>query len=133
MIHILPNTIAQSVYVSPFQARKFLPTITYYLLELEDVQSGEKFYVIPTVDVDNARYSTFTFNTNADAGASGSVLITGSGQYLFSIYGQENNTNLDPNDPTVMGLMQVGACEVVGVNIANFPDINIPNNVIYYE
>ena len=133
MIRINPNSAGQSVYVSPWQARKFLDAITYYLLELEDVQSGEKFYVIPTVDVDNARYSTFTFNTNADAGATGSVLITGSGQYLFSIYGQTSSSNLNPLDVSVMGKMQVGACEVVGVNIANFPDINIPNNVIYYE
>ena len=56
MIRIQPNSVSQTIYVSPFQARKFLPTITYYLLELEDIQSGEKFYVIPTVSVDNDRY-----------------------------------------------------------------------------
>ena len=127
MIRIQPNSVSQTIYVSPFQARKFLPTITYYLLELEDIQSGEKFYVIPTVSVDNDRYSTFTFNTNADAGATGSVLIKGSGQYIFTIYGQSNNTNLDPTDASVLGSMQVGPCEVVGVNIATFPTISIPN------
>jgi len=133
MIRILPNTVAQSIYVSPYQGRKFLATISYYLLELKDVQSGESFYVIPTIDTDNDRYSVLTFNTNADAGATGSILLTGSGQYLFKIYGQTNNTNLDPLDSAVVGLLQVGPCEVTGDNIATFPDITIPNNVIYYE
>lgn len=133
MITINPNTVAQTIYVSPYQARKFLPTITHYLLVLEEVQSGKKYYVIPAIDTDNDRYSELTFNTNADSGASGSILLKQSGQYIFSIYGQTNNTNLDPTNVAVQGLMEVGACLVVGEDIATIPSITIPNNVIYYE
>lgn len=133
MIHLTPNAIANRVLVSPYQARKFLPTFTHYLVELKSEGEGTTYRFIPTIDQDNERYTRFGLRTNTDDPTNGEILLTRSGLYTFTIWGQNSATNLDPTDDAVVGVCEVGACRVSDELPYTVPTISIPDNVIYYE
>lgn len=132
MINFTPNS-QTTVVVQPFQARKYLPSFTHYLLELESVATGAKYTLIFTPSIDNERYTKFVLYTNSNIPVSGSVLITESGRYYYRIYGQNSSTNLNVNDSSVVGLCEVGYATATGEDAWSTPSINIPNNVVYYE
>ena len=131
MIYLSPNSSSNVVYVTPFEARKFLASFTHYLLELTNDATKETHYAVPTLDYDNERYTQFDLPTDADAVTS--VLITESGLYTFRIWGQNSASNLDPSDASVVGLCEVGPCRVAASAAWTIPSVDIPDNVIYYE
>lgn len=133
MIRLQPNTASQSVYISPYQAKKYLPTFTHYLIEFKGMATSKTFRLILNTSQDNSRYTLASIGTNTDDAVNGSISITESGFYTFKIYGQNSSSNLDPSDASVVGLCQRGLMQVVADEAWTIPSLSIPNNVVYYE
>lgn len=134
MVNLLPNTAGQRMYCTPFEARKFLASFTDYLVVLRNDASEETYAFIANVIYDNERYSQFRISTATDNPTSGNILLTQSGLYTYTIYGQNSDTNLDPEDASVVGVCEVGACRITDNQVYFDPDYpTIPDNIIYYE
>lgn len=133
MIHLVPNSNSNIVYATPFESRKFLAAFTDYLLVLTNEATKEQFACIFNVQFDNERYTQADLPTNNDDPVNGELLITESGLYTYTIYGQNSDTNLDPADAVVVGVCEVGSCKVSDEPAWTIPNVTIPDNVIYYE
>lgn len=133
MIHLAPNAISNRVYVTPFEARKFLAAFTDYLMVLKNNATEEEYALILNVVVDNERYTTGSIATDTDDPENSEILLTESGLYTYTIYGQNSSTNLDPTDASVVGVCEIGACKVSDEAAWTIPTVTIPDNVIYYE
>ena len=133
MIRLQPDTALQTMYVTPFQARKYLTTFTNYLIEFKSQSTSKTFIVVLNVVADNARYTKATIGTNIDTPLTGDIKITESGFYTYTIWGQNSTTNLDPTDASVVGECEVGVLQVIGADAWKIPVISFPNNVVYYE
>lgn len=133
MIHLSPNSTSNTVTVTPFEARKFLPAFKDYLLVLVNQATKEQFPCIFNVAYDNERYSQADLPTNNDDPINGEILLTESGLYTYTIYGQNSDSNLDPTDASVVGVCEVGPCKVSDEPAWTIPKFSIPDNVIYYE
>lgn len=133
MIHLAPNTADQRAVFSPFQARKYLAAFTNYLLVVINLATKETFACVLDVEFDNERYTQATIGTNADDATNGDMLITESGLYSYTIYGQNSASNVDPTSADVVGSCEIGTLRITGEAAWNTPSINIPDNVIYYE
>lgn len=133
MIHLRPNSSSNRVVVNPYQARKYLSTFTTYLMVLRNDATEEETFFIPDVEEDNERYTRIGLPTNSDAPLDGNIRLNESGLYTYKIWGQNSTTNLDPDDATVVGICEVGACKVSDELPWTIPTISIPDNVIYYE
>lgn len=131
MLQLRPNAINQQVYVTPFEARKFLPDFTDYLFVLQNVSTEETFACVPVLLYDNERYTHWTMRTNLED--VNNVRIDESGLYTYTIYGQNSSTNKDPNDASVVGICEIGPARFEGSRAWNIPTLDIPDNVIYYE
>ena len=133
MIRLQPDTASQTIYVSPFQARKYLATFTNYLIEFTSQATSEKFIVVLDVVKDNARYTTATIGTHNNSPITGDIKMTDTGFYTYRILGQNSGSNLDPTDASVVGECEVGVLQIIGEEAWTIPKISIPNNVVYYE
>ena len=133
MIHLSPNTASNTVNVTPFEARKFLPSFTNYLLVLVNEATKDRFACVFNFAFDNDRYTQGDLPTNNDDPVNGEILLTESGLYTYTIYGQNSDSNLDPNDASVVGVCEVGSCKVSDEPAWTIPAVTIPDNVIYYE
>lgn len=111
MIYLLPNQANQSVYVTLREAsHEFATEADSYLLHLAKVDGSEDFYVIPVVLNNNDRYTQLRIGTHTNAPTSGNVLITESGEYAYTIYGQTGTSNLSPTNGAVIGVFEIGTC-----------------------
>ena len=133
MIHLTPNAASNTVTVTPFEARKFLPSFTYYLLVLVNQSTKERFSCVFNYAYDNDRYTQADLPTNNDDPVNGEILLTESGLYTYTLYGQTSDSNLDPDDASVVGVCEVGPCRVSDEPAWTIPAVTIPDNVIYYE
>tara|TARA_R110000787_G_scaffold25928_4_gene72665 strand:- start:360 stop:761 length:402 start_codon:yes stop_codon:yes gene_type:complete len=133
MIRLLPNTASQTIYVSPFQARKYLATFTNYLIEFKNQSTSKTYIVILDVVADNARYTSATIGTQNNSPITGDIKITDTGLYTYTIWGQNSGSNLKPTDTSVVGQCEVGILQVIGSEAWDIPVISIPDNVVYYE
>ena len=133
MIHLTPNAASNRVYISPFEARKFLSAFTHYLLIFKNNATEKEHPCVLVLLDDNERYTRADIATNNNNPSGGSVLITESGLYTYTIYGQNSATNTDPEDASVVGVCEVGPCRVSAEAAWTIPEVTIPDNVIYYE
>ena len=133
MIHLVPNSDSNIVYVTPFEARKFLAAFTDYLFVLTNQATEEQFACVFNFQYDNERYTQADLPTGNDDPVNGELLITESGLYTYTIYGQNSDSNLDPDDAAVVGVCEVGSCKVSDEAAWTIPTVTIPDNVIYYE
>ena len=133
MIHLQPNVASNRVYVTPFEARKFMGKFTHYLMVLKNNATEQEYPLVMNVSVDNERYTQTVIATNNDSPTNGRIALKESGLYTYTIYGQTNGTNLDPTDAVVVGVCEVGACKVSDEAAWTIPTVTIPDNVIYYE
>ena len=98
------------------------------------MQSQTAYYLIANVNTENARYTKIDIGTDTDDAVNGSIQITSTGQFYYTVYGQNSDTNLDPEDAAVVGIVEVGLLELVTQETYyNAQGGTIPNNVIYYE
>jgi hypothetical protein len=133
MIRLLPNTAGNIVYLTLKEKDKDLGTVSNYLMLLEHQISRQKYYLILDTNEDNERYTEATIDTNTDAPASGNILLTETGLYWYFVYGQNSDSNLDPDN--AVGLFQKGVCNVKDSEATYFdvPDITQSTDTIYYE
>jgi len=134
MIYLLKNTAAQLLYLSLKEGELLLPnTYTDYLLELTNEQTLEKLYAIPTQIAQNDRYTTIEIGTNANVPLSASLLINYPARFSYIIYGQNSNTNLDPADAVVEGVIQMGYLIVEDITTPRFtePNLTIDSDIAY--
>ena len=122
MIKLLPDSATQTIYVTPFQARKYLPTFTHYLIQFKMQMSTKTHVTILKTSVDNAKIPS-----------SSSVLITDTGFYTYTIWGQNSSSNTNPEGASVVGECEVGVMQIKGAKAWTIPTILMPNNVVYYE
>ena len=132
MINLSENTASQNVYLTLKESVKhFTTSYTDYLLCFENSGTNEKFYMIGNVDTDNDRYTKLIVGTDAD-NATGGSLILKEGEYNYTVYGQNSDTNLDPDDAVVVGVLEVGLCTVETATtdfVEYSPTIN--NDIVY--
>jgi hypothetical protein len=133
MIRLLPKTASQTIYVSPFQARKYLATFTHYLLEFKMQMTSEVVTLILKTSADNERYTEASVGTHTDSRTDSKILLTDTGFYTYTIWGQNSNSNLDPAHASVVGKCEVGVMQITSSKAWQLPTISIPNNVVYYE
>lgn len=133
MVHLAANTSPQTAYFSPFQSRKFLKAFTDYLLVVTSSATSKTYACILNVEADNARYTQAALPTDNDDPVNGELLLTDSGLYSYTIYGQNSSTNLDPTDGRVVGICENGMLRVTAEDAWDIPSVTIPDNVIYYE
>lgn len=119
--------------MTPFQARKFLPSFRDYLMILVNDATKETYKCILNVEVDNERYTKAIIRTDVNDPTAGNMLIEESGLYTYEIYGQNSTSNLDKSNAGVVGLCETGMLRITAEDAWNVPDISIPDNVIYYE
>jgi len=134
MIYLLKNTAAQLLYLSLKEGELLLAnTYTDYLLELTNEQTLEKLYAIPTQIAQNDRYTTIEIGTNANVPLSASLLINYPARFSYIIYGQNSNTNLDPADAVVEGIIQMGYLIVEDITTPRFtePNLTIDSDIAY--
>jgi len=133
MIHLLPNTGNQFAYLAPFQARKFLPSFTHYLMTITNQATAEVVACVLNVTVDNERYTKVGISTAEADPEGGGVLLPNSGLYTYKVYGQNSEDNTDPEDSSVVGVCEIGTVKLSDEAAWTIPTVTIPDNVIYYE
>lgn len=134
MITLTPNSSSeQFFYLTLQEAKKDFDTFTDYLVLFQSMASKESYYFVADVATDNARYTKISILTARDSATDGDILLTESGLYFYKVWGQNSSTNLDPEDASVVALIEEGSLTVTGETGYTIPDITIPDNIIYYE
>jgi len=132
MIKLLPNTANNEVYMTLQEGKRFLPAFDTYLMQIENVVSGEDWFLILDIETSNERYSKAIISTDANDPLNSSILLTQTGQFYYTIYGQNSATNLDPSN--TVGVVERGVVHVqTEQEYYNVPDITIPDAIIYYN
>lgn len=126
MIYLEPNTANQSLYLTLAEGRTFFDTaFTDYLFILtreENSTTGEDLAQVATVVYENERTTKITITT---------VSLTTPGRYRYEVYGQNSSVNLDPQNASVVGLVERGWCVMADNNIYfDVPPIIISDDFI---
>lgn len=115
MIYLLPNTAGQNLILTLDEGRTYFSTaFTNYLLILtreENSEVGESTAQVVTIIGENARYTTVQVST---------VGITEAGTYRYEVYGQNSAVNIDPDDVSVVGLVERGWGKIQILGTPNF-------------
>jgi hypothetical protein len=133
MNYLQTNTAFQTLLLSLKEGSLlFDTTYTDYLLMIQNEITLETYYVIPTQISENDRVTTLAISTNDDDATNGSIYVTNGGRYNFIIYGQNSDTNLDPQNAVVVGEIKKGFIQMeTVVNYYNQPNIIIPSDIEY--
>jgi len=133
MIHLLPNTALQIVYLTLKEAVRDLSAFTNYLVEFENCTSREKYYLVADVTAENERYTKLSIGTDTDDAINGSIEINETGQFWYRVFGQNSTTNLDPSDASVVGAVEDGVLLVETQETFYLQQgaIEVPNKVYY--
>ena len=132
MIKLIPNTADNEVYLTLREAKKFLASFDTYLMQIENTVSGEDWFLILDLETSNERYSKAIISTNANDPLNSSILLEQTGQFYYTIFGQNSATNLDPSN--TVGIVERGVVHVqTQQEYYNVPDITIPDAIIYYN
>jgi len=132
MNYLQTNTASQTLLLSLEEGVLLLPPFTDYLLILQNEITLQLFAVIPVVIDSNERITTLSVSTDTDDSENGSILITQSGRYNYIIYGQNSNSNLDPEDAVVVGELKRGFIEFTALTeYFDQPNLTIPNDIEY--
>lgn len=107
MVYLLPNTANQSLYLSLYEGRYTLASFTHYMLSIireENSETGEKLNQVPTVITDGSGYSHITVTTST---------LTQAGRYRYVVYGQNSSSNIDDEDASIVGIVEIGYLELI--------------------
>lgn len=96
--------------------KRHLDSFDNYLMVIKNATSNELYALILDVQSDNVRYTEVTIGTDTDDAVNGSISIQQPGQYRYTVYGQNSTTNLDPEDATVVGVVEKGVLWVKGTD-----------------
>ena len=127
MIYLNTNTASQTIRLSLDEARQYYSTaFTHYLVVLtheENSTTGVSLAQVATIVSESQRITTLTITT---------VSLTLAGRYRYYIYGQNSSNNTNPTDASVVGLCEIGWCDMTdAATYYDLPNITINNDVIY--
>jgi hypothetical protein len=124
MVYLNTNTANQYAWLSLDEGRQYFNVaFTNYLLILTYEMTGEQLAQVVTVITENERVTKIRLTT---------VGLTDAGKYKYDVYGQNSNSNLDPTDASVVGLVERGS--MILSNGTIYFDVStptIPVDVIY--
>ena len=127
MIYLNTNTANQQVYLSLDEARQYYSTAyTDYLIVLtheENSTTGTKLAQVATIVSESVRVTHLTITT---------VGLTLPGRYRYEVYGQNSNSNINPSNASVVGLVERGYAVLNDAGTYyDVPTDVIPNDIIY--
>ena len=131
MLFVETNTAAQTAYLSLKEGELILATTyTDYLVKLVHENTGKEYFFIPKVLSENERATWLQFDTNVNDPINNGILLTDAGRYAYTIYAQNDPTNLDPS--LSLGKIDEGFLEATnGVTYYETPTFNTPSDYIY--
>lgn len=127
MIYLNVNQSNQQVFLSLDETRQYFATaFTDYLIILtheENSTTGTYLAQVANILSESVRITQLQVTT---------VGLTLAGRYRYEVYGQNSNSNIDPSNPAVVGLLERGYA-VLKDNTTWFdvPTDTIPNDIIY--
>jgi hypothetical protein len=133
MTYLQINTASQMAFLTLKEGHLLYSNpIAYYLLEIKHETSLKTKYCILNVLEENDRYTKVSIGTDVDDALNSAILIEDIGRWSYIVYGQDNNTNLDPTDSSVIGIVEKGYIEI-GSSAVYFkdPTLSLPEDVIY--
>jgi len=127
MVYLNTNTAGQTLRLSLDEARQYYSTaFTDYLLLIyheENSNVGNSIAQVPPIVVENQRYTELTVTT---------LGLTLPGRYRYDVYGQNSNSNTDPNDASVVGICERGYLYLNDSGVYfDVPTITIQDDIIY--
>lgn len=127
MITLLTNTNDQLLRLTLNEGRQYYATaFTHYMMALthdENSISGVSLLQVVDLISESQRISQILITTNT-------LMIAG--RYRYEIYGQNSATNIDPDDPSVIGLVERGWVYLIDdQTYYDIPEINLENDVIF--
>ncbi len=128
MITLQPNSDSQKMYLTLEERKAFLPSYSKYLISFEEQSTREKHNFIANVDGSTERYTIISINTDEDQPLDGNIELLNSGYYFYTVYAQDNNTNLDPDN--TLGIVEKGLLKVVDTATAYNPTVTTFNDFI---
>ncbi len=122
MIYLLADTSNQNVYLTLDEARQYYTTaFTHYLFILtrkENATDGLDLAQVPVIVEDNQRYTQLTVTT---------ATLLSTGEYVYRVYGQNSSSNLNPDDASVVGILEFGTATIKD-NTPTF--VSVTQNII---
>lgn len=128
MIYLNTDTANQTVRLSLDEGRQYYATaFTDYLIVLtheENSTVGTELAQVATIVAENRRYTQLTITTDT---------LTIAGRYRYEVYGQNSAVNTDPENASVVGLIERGTA--VLTNNTTYYDVadNIIQDDIIYQ
>lgn len=126
MITLQADTSAQIIRLTLAEMIPLLPAFTHYMMSLEHEENstaGNSKYQIPSILLENQRITELLISTE-------DLMLAG--RYRYIVYGQNSASNLDPNDPSIVGICEIGWILMLdNTTYYQIPDIVITNDIIY--
>ena len=124
MVYLNTNTANQYAYLSLDEGRAYFNVaFTHYLLVMTYEMTGEQLAQVVEVINENERVTKIRLTT---------VGLVDAGRYHYQAYGQNSNSNIDPTNASVVGLIEKSLMILQDGTI--FFDVSsptIPVDVIY--
>ena len=124
MVYLNTNTANQYAWLSLDEGRAYFNVaFTNYLLVLTYEMTGEQLAQVVEVINENERVTKIRLTT---------VGLVDAGKYKYDVYGQNSNSNLDPTNASVVGLVERGSMILQdGTIYFDVSSPTIPVDVIY--
>lgn len=126
MLILTPNQANQTARLTLNEGRTKLGDYTHYLLILSFDDTGleteNTLAQVVTVTEESARVTTFTCTT---------VGLDYQGKYWYKVYGQNSASNTDPEDASVVGLVEQGSA-IITNNASQYVDTTTTDNATIY-
>jgi hypothetical protein len=124
MVYLNTNTANQDAWLSLDEGRAYFNVaFTHYLLVMTYEMTGEQLAQVVEVINENERVTKIRLTT---------VGLVDAGRYHYEVYGQNSDSNIDPTDASVVGLIEKSLMILQDGTI--FFDVSsptIPVDVIY--
>jgi hypothetical protein len=124
MVYLNTNTANQYAWLSLDEGRAYFNVaFTHYLLVMTYEMTGEQLAQVVEVINENERVTKIRLTT---------VGLVDAGRYHYEVYGQNSDSNIDPTDASVVGLVEKSLMILQDGTI--FFDVSsptIPVDVIY--
>ncbi len=127
MQELLIDTAGQTIRLTLNEGRSYYSELfSDYLVVItreEKSPSGLLLAQVATLILENERYTEIEITTEG---------LTTTGQYRYVVYGQNSDSNTNPNDASVVGEVEQGWIKLTGdTELYNVPTITISNDKIY--
>jgi hypothetical protein len=124
MVYLNTNTANQYAWLSLDEGRAYFNVaFTNYLLIMTYEMTGEQLAQVVEVITENERVTKIRLTT---------VGLTDAGKYKYDVYGQNSAVNLDPQNASVVGLVERGSMILQdGTIYFDVSSPTIPVDVIY--